>query len=701
MLENLDVKKNYNNTAFGTTTNGFGMNSAAGNPVPPMQAQTDMSKINEAAADSYLGQRISSFEDIDPLIQYGVTIPTWIVINQAMDRYLAACRGDYNGTIIHKFGAFGDKVSSILFDNPVGQKLNELTNKGKRLFKTKIYDNSAMVRAFDKTPSIPELGLVKTQTGGIKTMLAHDNVTIWDKFVEPLTDAKDFDSLGASKTEIQNIQNRLSKISGAENKRIVLQAEEFRLLDKSVDAKKLQAFKNMNEAARLAKLKELKVHAMGFKDLNEFETIKAAPEKHLTRILEILNNPNKKLYARISYSNKNFGTILKGELTGRKVYFSELYNKLYAASGGNHKSVLGRSMVKLSNMIMEGASSRIQGGKLAALMQAYFLAEVIIRANRQETNSDKFKSFMERFAELIGFFVFIPPSLKLMHKIGGLQYSGMTPKQIEQYRKAVEEFNKHVMNCDWTKDVFKQKRKDLRAKFRPKTNNPFVWAGRKVGDIITVGLEQVRPYTKHKVKPVDLTITNIMKSPLQYLKDIPKRLADVMRNPKYWAKQAAGYPVRFGIPMLVFIPFFNKYLVKGVNAIFGKPKEGLADESKYEEQKEKAEELAEQQRQNQAAFQANNSVIPPQSVSAAAPVTVMAADRKRVAHPAQISYTGRADKENTKKEATPDIPKHRYIPSTKPVKVKEQNISDKEIEKAMKRLDRAEKRAYTTLSDKF
>lgn len=700
MLENIDVNKNYKNTAFGNTAGGFGMNVASGNPVPPMQAQIDMSKINEAAADSYLGQRISSFEDIDPLVQYGVTIPTWIVINQAMDRYLAACRGDYNSSIIHKFGSFGDKVSHVLFDNPVGQKLNSVANKGKKLFKTKVYDNSALIRAFDKTPSIPELGLVKTQTGGIKTMLAHDNVTIWDKFVEPLADAKDLDSLGASKTEIQQIQNRLSKVAGAENKRVYLQSEEFRLLDKTADAKRINAFKNMSEADRLAKLKELKIKAMGFKDLNEFELIKKAPEKHLDRILQILNNPNKKLYARIGYSNKNFGTVLKGEITGRKVYFSELYNKLYAASGGNHKTVLGRSLVKLSNMIMEGASSRIQGGKLAALMQAYFLAEVIIRASRQEANGDKFKSFMERFAELIGFFVFIPPSLKLMHKIGGLQYSGMSPKQIEQYRKAVEEFNHHVMNCDWTKDVYKQKRKDLRAKFRPQTKNPFVWAGRKVGDIVTVGLEQVRPYTKHKVKPVDLTITNVMKSPLQYLKDIPKRLADVMRNPKYWAKQVAGYPVRFGIPMLLFIPFFNKYLVKGVNAIFGKPKEGLADESKYEEEKELQAEALNQQAQQQAAFQANNAAIQQQRVAAAsAPVTVMAADRKRAS--AQISYTGRMKEDEKLNSDKPDIPKHRYIPSTDPVKVKEQDNTDKEIEKAIKRLDKAEKRAYTTLSDKF
>jgi hypothetical protein len=70
---------------------------------------------------------------------------------------------------------------------------------------------------------------------------------------------------------------------------------------------------------------------------------------------------------------------------------------------------------------------------------------------------------------------------------------------------------------------------------------------------------------------------------------------------------------------------------------------------------------------------------------------------------AQISYTGNPDKDSNNKnnKQNPDIPKHRYIPSTKPVKLKDDNVQDKEIEKLLKRLDKAEKAAYTTLSDKF
>ncbi len=704
MVENFDIQNRYASKPLNGT---FGMNVAGnGSSVTPMQAQIDVSKIQEAGSDTYLGQRLTSFSDIDPLIQYGVTIPTWIAVNQAMEQYSRLCRGDYNSSVIHKFGALGDKISNFLFGNSVGQAVNKTANGTKNAFKKYIYDNSALLRAFDKTPSVPEIGLVRTQVGGIKSMLSHDAITVLDGFLEPLKSYKDFDSLGASKAEIDQIKAAVAKGVNEEERALLLQAEEYKFLNKGAKPGQVQAFKNMEAAKRLEKLKELKIKSIGFADLAEYNEIKKAPEKHIPRILEILEKTDKKFFARMSYSNKNFATIIKGELAGRKVYFSELYNKLYSASGGNHRTVLGRTFAKLSNQILEGATSRISGGKIAALMQAYFLAEVLIRANRQETNGDKFKSFMERFAELIGFFVFMPPSIQLMHKIGGLQYSGMTPQQIEEYRAALKEFNEHVMNCDWTKDVYKQKRKELRAKFRPHTKNPFVYAARKVGDIITVGLEQVRPYTKHKVEKVDLTINKVMESPVKYFKSIPKRLADVMRNPKYWLKQMAGYPVRFLLPMVVFVSFFNKCLVKGVNAIFGKPKEALADESKHEEMQEAARQqasqqqvTAEQQRQILAAAaaaqaaQQNKQVVSVQQ----APQTSKASNEPH----AQISHTGNPNNvqtETSQKSTQPDIPdEKRYIPSTEGVKIKDANKNDDTLEKALARVERMEKEAYKTL----
>ncbi len=698
MVEIQDNSNIYVNPKFGSGTFGMSTN-IPGNVSPAMQADINTQKIKEGVTDSYIGNRLTSFSDIDPMLQYGITIPTWLIMNQATDRYLKFCRGDYNKTVLYKIGNAGDKISNFFTQNPVARAINKGFNGGKRFLKKNVYDKSALIRSFDRTPSVPELSLVKAQAEGLKGMIAHDCSQIWDGFLEPLKSPKDFDCLGLSKQEIAQIEKNISKAPSSYERKLLLEAEEFRVLNPDKSPKTIRAFRNMAPHKRAELLKELKVKAMGFSSVKEFELIKKEPIKHIDKIMEILQKPNKKFYARINYSNKNALTLLKGELVGRKVSFAETYNKLLASLGkGNlqHKTILGRGLAKLSNQVMEGATSRIAGGKLAALMQAYFLAEVLIRANRQETTADKFKSFAERFAELVGFFVFMPPSVQLMHKIGGLQYSGMTPQQVEAYRKAVQEFNDKVMNEFFkNKAEYKAARKVLKSKFRPKTHNPLVWLGRKAADILTVGLEQIRPYSKHKAKKVDLCIMNLFSSPKQYFKNLWPRFKDVMRNPKYWFKQAAGYPVRFIFPMLIVIPFLNKLLVKGTHLIFGRPKESLLDKEPEEPDYTK--------KYNEPVQQP----APTQTAIAAAPLSdTNLLNQYQKQKSAQISHTGSLipakapTKQNEKLNSpqTAEKPKPRYIPSPEGVKIKAQQQNTANVDKALKLADQAEKLAIDTLS---
>ena len=687
MLENLNTQRRLNTTSFGSLAATPGLAAQPAMSMPSMQA-IDPSTINNAATDSYIGQRLTSFSDIDPLLQYGVTIPTWIALNQVMEQYNKLYRGDYSASIVSKIGNAGDKISNFLFDNSIGRSISQIADKGRNFFNNKIYKNSALIRAFDATPSAPELSMVKHQMGGMKLTLPTEAMNVFEEYLKPLKSGKDFDSLGASKDEIARIEDGLSKIVGKEERNLYLQTEEFKFINKKATPQQIHAFKNMEAAKRLEYLQELKVKSLGFANMSEFHTVKAEPAKYTKKIMQVLEN-NMKKYSRISYSNKNFGTVLKGEIIGRKVQFSEIYNKLYAAMGGNHTTKLGRSLAKISNYVVEGATNRIAGGKVAAIIHAFFLAEILIRANRQEGAGNKFKSFMERYAELIGFFVFMGPSVKLMHKIGGMQYSGMTKEQIEVYRRAVKEFNDQVMKAEWTKDIYKAKRKELRAKFRPRTNNPFVYLARKCADVVTVGLEQVRPYTKHKVEKVDCTITKITESPVKYFKNVGKRMKDVFRNPKYWFKQAAGYPVRFILPMAIFLPFMNKYLVKGTNAIFGKPTEGaLADEGKEEAEKENAHNP--QQEVHYANRAANSEPIYSNGAASYS-------DKQ-----AQISYRGKSTDDNNnddKSDKPVDVEENRYIPSSTPVQLKNDNKElDAELQKILKRANYIEKVATDRLT---
>ena len=593
---------------FGTATNNFGMNVSPQNPVTntSMTAGMDVEALKNAGSDSFIAQRLTSFSDVDPLLQYGVAIPTWIAVNQGMDKYTKLFRGDYNKSISYKIGHAGDVVSDFLFKNPVGRAINKATNATGRFLKKNIYDKSAILRAWE-TPASPELTLVKHQMHGITGMIRTDAMNIMEEFLNPIENVKDLDCLGATKDQIKQVEKELIGKT-AEQQKLILEKAQYKLLNRGATPEQIKGFLNSGPFTREIFLKEMKAKALSFKDLKEFEAIKAAPNENAVRLLEVLKNAPRNMYSRISYSNKNAYSTVKGGLFGRKEYFDAVFNKLVACEKPEilrqlniqtHTTKLGRALAKMHLQFMEGATSRISGGKLAAAMQAFFIAEALIRANRQETNGDKFKSFMERMAELVGFFVFMPPAVQLTFHMAGFANAGMTPQQAENYRKAVEKFNEKVINGTFKNkyNIYKQERKALEA-MRPKTRNPIKWFVRKCGKIVGVGIDQIRPYTRQtyeKITLKDLNPLQIFSNPKSLGHAWAQRLKDIFHNPKYWLKQGLGYPMRFGIPMLLFIPFANKFLVKGSHAIFGKPKESLLDEEKYMEEQEKAKEAQMQQ----------------------------------------------------------------------------------------------------------
>ena len=610
---------------FGSSSNNFGMNvvpSEQQNSSPtPMTAGVDVEALKNAGSDSFIAQRLTSFSDIDPMLQYGVAIPTWIAVNQGMDKYTNLFRGDYNKSISYKIGHAGDVVSDFLFKNPVGRAINKATNATGRFLKKNIYDKSAILRAWE-TPASPELTLVKHQMHGITGMIRTDAVNILEEFLNPIENVKDLDCLGASKEQIQQIEKSLVGKT-AEQQKLLLEKAQYELLNRGATPDKVKGFLNSTPSAREYIIKELKAKALSFRDLKEFEAIKAAPNENPVRLLEVLKNAPRNMYSRISYSNKNAYSTVKGGLFGRKEYFDAVFNKLVACEKPEilrqlniqtHTTKLGRALAKMHLQFMEGATSRISGGKFAAAMQAFFIAEALIRANRQETNGDKFKSFMERMMELVGFFVFMPPAVQLTFHMAGFANAGMTPQQAESYSKAVEKFNDRVISGEFKNkyNLYKQERKALEA-LRPKTRNPIKWLIEKCGKIVGVGIDQIRPYTRQtfeKITLKDLNPLQIFSNPKALGHAWKERMRDILHNPKYWLKQGAGYPMRFGIPMLLFIPFANKFLVKVSHAIFGKPKESLLDEEKFMEEQEKAKE-AQMQAQMQQQLQGQPAIPVP------------------------------------------------------------------------------------------
>jgi hypothetical protein len=469
-------------------------------------------------------------------------------------------------------------------------------------------------------------------------------------------------------------------------------------------------------------LKDAKAYEFGMKDFAEFELINKNRPDYLPRIMETCQNANKKMFSLGYEANPTLLGRLKRFLLGRQVYGSEYANKMASSVGSGTispemakalhdtgldkkipKSSFGKFISKYNNIILEGATNRVAGGKLIAVMQAWFLAEAIYKSAKAEGGiSEKAKTFAERLTELVCMFACIPPAIMLMHKIGGLQYAGLTKQQVEAYRQNLKAFNEKAMSGTMSKEEWKAGKKALQKELKAGVKNPITNLCKRIGRIVTVGLEQIRP------RDTKAVVRN----------SIMDKLKDLVRHPKFGIKQMAGYPMRIILGMMVIMPFCTKLAVKGCHMIFGKPKHSLLDEEKEEKERELAMQKAQQQAQ-----QANipEQLRNPQSVQQQTPAQNVFNQQQRTYIPSsqgvQILENGKSPSnllnkyngQNVNTTNTTSItnttntisqksnePLRNYIPSPVGVRLNQgEDVTN--AEKAMRKADLAEQQALQTL----
>lgn len=568
-----------------------------------MQANPELLKQN--IQDSYVAGRVSETTD-DPmgmLYTGAIAVPTWFAISQGMDYYNKKCSGDFNNTVLHKIGKFGDDVADFTTQNkvaksPFGQSIAKGYKSVRSFIKDKIVGKSKILQAFVYTPSRPELGIVLDQYMGMSGVLMQDYNQPCEKFFDALKHVEDLDCYGAKPDEISRFKNLISNATTQEARAEILQNAEVETILKNSRknltpaqiSQELASFKALDAKAKVAKLRDMKAFEWGFNDFASYEKIIKDHHKYLPEIVEATNKANKKMLARIWGSNSSLAGKIKRVLFGREVTSTELGNK-FAASLGNYnpaenpelhkvvqnlgldkklpKTAFGKGLLKYSNMVLEGATNRFAGGKFVAIMQAGYLADVIYKTIKTEGGgSEKFKSFMERFTEMVSFFVCMPFALKLMHHIGGLQYIGMDKKALETYRAALKLHNEKSMAGLFKNEAaWKASSDNLKNMLNAGIKNPFTKLLKRVGRTVTIGLEQIRPYDSKAI------VRN----------GVMSKFKDLFRHPKFGMKQMAGYPMRIILGMMVLLPVFNKIAVKGSHLLFGKPKKSILDEGKEEE----------------------------------------------------------------------------------------------------------------------
>lgn len=568
------------------------------NQSAPMQG-IDAQALQSQVKDNYVSSRASQLAEINPLVQMGVSIPVWYGICQSMDAFNRKCRGKYEDSIEYKITNAGDRLSNSFTNSTLGKsKFMQWANGKiaglKKYYRQKVYTRSSVLKAMAETPAVPELKFVQGQMSGIVGMQCNDYSQPMKAFLEHVRCPEDLDCYGADKKFIDKVKAVYGRAAGKEAKANIIRDAEFQLFSRNSKyadstVKTLSDFKNLNEVAKESLLKDMKAKASGWANLKEWEIVEKNANENAPKIIEALSKSDKNMYARIWSHNGTIGAI-QGHLFGRKVYPSEQLNKLLAElstkaktdvnirealtkaglNGKLPKTALGRAFGKYSNILLEASSNRISGGKIAALLQAYFLAETVIRTV-QADRGDKLPTFMDNFVNLVAMMACMPFAVQLMYKICGLENIGMDKAKLATYRKALKAFNEKVKNGKLVnKALYNTERtalqKMMKDSYKGVKKNLFTRIAHKIGQVMTIGSSQIRPYTKHAVKQG----TNIFSK-------IANGAKDFFRNPKYWSKEVGGSAIRFWISMGVILPFFIKIAVKGTNFVFGKPKHSTLD----------------------------------------------------------------------------------------------------------------------------
>ena len=239
---------------------------------------------------------------------------------------------------------------------------------------------------------------------------------------------------------------------------------------------------------------------------------------------------------------------------GRDVGIAELANKFDLTLKTGAKTKFGKFVGKSFGYLTEGCTNRFAGGKVAVAMQAFIFADMLIHTFNAP-KGEKGKTLAERFVNDFTYFLALPVGIWAMHKAGGLKYLGMSKEQVKAYEENLKLFKEGAKNKLYTKKGFKMRSKVLNRQLNAGVKNPFLKLIKKAANILTVGLNQ---------KPV-------------YLSKSSSNL-NLLRKLGYWTKNAAGYPIRFAIPMMLISPILAKWATKATHTVFGRPTKSVLDE---------------------------------------------------------------------------------------------------------------------------
>lgn len=592
-------------------------------------------------------------EKENPALLWGLTLPLWFGISKAMEKFNKACatRTDGKANLLDKVRDFGDKVGGK-FEGEKFKKIADFMSRAKEFVKTKIIAQSKILDAMFNNPAKPKFSMARMMSIGTPAEAANDGTQALSAYVK--------------NTDGSYNQQKLNKLGLTAEKLEKMCTDDYKYTDDIIKACK-----------------------------------RMAPDEFVE--LATSNNPSPALFMKKFFRDKVFGRFgQKGidvytKIFGRRIYFSEIDNKLNVlkgAKGAPGKTALGRMLPKAFLRTMEGLTNGTAGGKLAIAMQAYFWADAII-ASAKAKKGDKGKTFVESFINNVSYYLLMPLGIGIMYGLGGLKYIGMSKEQVEAFRTKLNDFNGRTFA---SKEEYKTAKNELKTilkgetKLAPKVEGAGKTAWKSIknvlykplkaaGRVITVGLEPIKPYLPKGNQTSTL-----------------ERLG---REMGFNLKRGIGFPLRFIGYMMVIAPPLVNLTVKAGHLIFGRPSKSILD--KEEEPKEPTKPLIipQQISQSQQPVQTSSSTIMQpvqQNVQAQyqqteAPVTPQTSYVDYGPNQNLVDMYKQASEKNI--ISNPQEPVRRYIPNDEAVKIDAsyQNNQDDKVSSAMSKADKAEQLA--------
>lgn len=487
---------------------------------------------------------------LDTYTKYG--LPTGLALYYSTNLFNWANKGDYEKSLVGRLGKLGDRISnSSVLRNSVVDKIKSNGSAIKRNINDFI-DRHPMLKTMKDSPTKPENSFV---TGFLETQKEADikeSSKNLFKYIEK--GPKTLKEAGATDAEIAALKQKYGTGLFGRIKNLKAALREFEISKMGFDPATIPASEPM---------KNVRLSHMGW-SLGDYNLIKQNPEKYAHHI-ESGFEKTKGLSSRLS------------------VY----YNKLKSINAP--KTKLGRFLPKAAKLGMRGLT--FGGGLFNCLfMLGLFLGEAT-KTTIEAPDDKKLSTGVHGLFDAMSWVVAMPIAIKAMHSINGLKNLGKSKAQVSAINRARESFNKKVKAGRLTDEVRYNSKlaalnriKESNAGTKPKGIKGLI---SKAAKFLSIGLEQTASY-KEKTEKLNWG-KNFSKWATG--KNFAAIGRNIRRSLPNFARNCAGYPLRFALYMFAFEPIVDKLFEVPLNALFGKPYDPEKIREEHEKYNQHVEEL--------------------------------------------------------------------------------------------------------------